>query len=366
MKIGVLSCDLSHKHGWAHYSLSLLQALQRAGADLRIITSRNSPDQPGLPATRILPNLTPAEGLILPKLAAQLPVIRRAFQDCDVIHATVEPFAPAAAWVRGQRPAVVTAHGSYVQLLPQRRFPVGALYARSLSQSRLVCVSRYTESVARAALPNAETVVINNGVDAERFAQLPPLSQPKTGPVVLCVGAVKARKGILELVQAMAPVRDAFPTVQCVIIGSLNNSAYVAQVQQAITTLGLTQHVQLLGHVPDETLLAWYGAADVFALPSLNIKGKFEGYGIAHLEASAAGLPVIGTRDCGAADAIHDGETGILLSQADLAGTLPQAISHLLSHPDEARRMGAAGKAHAQRQSWDAVAQQMIALYHHV
>lgn len=365
MKIGILSCDLSHRHGWAHYSLSLIQALKRAGAELEIITSRNSPVIDGLPTTRILPNLTPAEGLILPKLAAQLPKIRALFRDCDVIHATVEPFAPAAAWVRAKRPYLVTAHGSYVQLLPQRRWPIGGIYQQALAESRLVCVSHYTQSVAHDALPHTQSVVINNGVDVERFATLPPLSEPKKGPTVLCVGAVKPRKGILELVQAIAAVRESLPTVQCVIIGSLKDTDYVNTVQQAITDLNLGETVQLLGHVPDEVLLGWYGAADVFALPSMTIKGKFEGYGIAHLEASAAGLPVIGTRDSGAADAIREGETGLLLNQADFPDALAAAILQLLQAPELAQHMGAAGREHAQKQTWDAVAQQMLEQYHH-
>jgi phosphatidylinositol alpha-1,6-mannosyltransferase len=92
--------------------------------------------------------------------------------------------------------------------------------------------------------------------------------------------------------------------------------------------------------------MSWYGSAHVFALPSLNVGWKFEGYGLAHLEASAAGLPVIGTTDCGAADAIDDGVTGLLVTQAQVAERLPAAIIRLLSDP--------------------ALAAQMIALYNEI
>ena len=53
-------------------------------------------------------------------------------------------------------------------------------------------------------------------------------------------------------------------------------------------------------------------------MASLNVGWKFEGFGLTLLEASAAGLPVIGTRDCGAEDAVIEGETGLLVAQSDL------------------------------------------------
>ena len=85
--------------------------------------------------------------------------------------------------------------------------------------------------------------------------------------------------------------------------------ATVSNVVQQLEADGLQEAVHILGRVPDETLLGWYHAADVFALPAINVGGKFEGYGLVYIEASAAGLPVVGTLDCGAEDAIRDGET---------------------------------------------------------
>jgi phosphatidyl-myo-inositol dimannoside synthase len=109
--------------------------------------------------------------------------------------------------------------------------------------------------------------------------------------------------------------------------------------------------------------MGWHGAADVFVLPSINAGWKFEGYGLVHMEASAAGLPVIGTTGCGVEDTVDDGVTGLLIPQSEIAEKLPQAILGLLSNPEKARRLGEAGKAKARRQTWDHVAGQMIALY---
>ncbi len=362
LKIGLLTCELTHKHGWAHYSLSLIQALQRLGVEMTIIAARNTPPINGLAVHPLLPNTNPRERFLLPKMALRTSAISRLLRDCHVVHATVEPYAPAAMWAASDKPLIVTGHGSYMRLSQERRWPFNALYGRVFERAHVVCVSHYTESVVHAVLPAAHTSVVNNGVDIERFSYTP---RTKTElKMVLSVGAVKPRKGTLELVRAMAEVRRQIPDAQCVIIGSLTQEiAYVGQIRAAIRDLHLEDCVQLLGHVPDETLMRWYRDADIFVVPSMNDGWKFEGYGIVYLEASAAGLPVIGTTENGGEDAIDDGITGLLVPQDEVAEKLPEAIIHLLTHPELAAQMGAAGRAKAERQTWNHVTQEMVALY---
>lgn len=307
-----------------------------------------------------------------------IPRVRAILQDCDVIHATIEPFAPLASWIADSRPLLITGHGTYVRQWSERRWPVNTIYRRAFLQARLVCVSHYTEKIAKATLPPVRSVVVNNGVDVERFQNPLPLAPSplhgegektvthveKRGPTVLSVGAVKPRKGTLELVQAMAIVRREMPDVQCVIIGNLDlEPDYVAKVRAAIEELDLGGCVHLLGHVPEATLMGWYHGADVFAVPSMNEDGRFEGYGLIYLEAGAAGLAVIGTTENGGEDAIDDGVTGFLIPQARVADELPGAILRLLRDPALAAQMGAAGREKAARQTWDHVAREMLLLY---
>src|SRR6266496_3121445 len=115
MHVGLLTSDLSYKHGWAHYSLSLIQALRRAGVNLTIVTTRNSPDVEGLTIHKLLPSITPAESNLLLRQWMLTAQIRALLQDCNVIHATIEPFAPLASWIAGSRPLLITGHGTYVR-----------------------------------------------------------------------------------------------------------------------------------------------------------------------------------------------------------------------------------------------------------
>jgi glycosyltransferase involved in cell wall biosynthesis len=360
--IGFITCELTHRHGWARYSTELISHLHREGVRVTVIASCSSPTAFDFPVYPILPEVITH---CLPlRLLSVLPYARALLRNCDLLQVTLEPFAPLGVWAAGSRPLFLSVHGSYAALPQFKRFPLNHLYSQSFRRVQAVCVSRYTAEVYKRVMPGACPLVVNNGVDVARFAQLMPPSEPKHGPIVLAVGAVKARKGILELVSAMAVVRRSIPNVQCVIIGSLSTeAAYVAQVRSAIASLRLQDSIRLLGHVPEETLLGWYSAADVFVLPSMNTGWKFEGFGLVYLEASAAGLPVIGTRGCGAEDTIDDGVTGVLVSQERIADELPAALMCLLSDPALRERMGAAGRAKAQMYTWERVAQHMMMLY---
>jgi phosphatidylinositol alpha-1,6-mannosyltransferase len=361
VRIGLLAADLTHRHGWAHYSLSLLQALGRAGADVSVLAPTNSPLVEGVRVLPILPTLDPLQGGMLARQLARVGAARSALADCHIIHSAVELYAPLAAVAAGSRPLVITAHGTYVRL-PRRGGVSGWMYRRAFARSTLACVSHFTASEAERILPGARTVVIPNGIDSARFDSLPPAH--RQGSTVLFVGAVKPRKGVLPLVRAIARVRERIPDVRCLIAGALDQEpAYVAQVREAIAANGLEESVQLLGRLSAADLLPLYAAADVFALPSLNLDGKFEGFGLALLEASAAGLPVIGSRGCGAEDAVRHGQTGLLIRQAEIEAELTEALLQLLTRPDERLRMGAAGRAFAQAQTWDAAAQALIGLY---
>ncbi len=131
-------------------------------------------------------------------------------------------------------------------------------------------MSRYTERRVHVVLPQAQTQVIPNGVDLARFAR----------PASSCVQARadcplgrsdQPRKGFLEIVEAMALVRAQIPEAEAVFIGDpQGDPRYVARLRERIAALGLQEAVRLLGRLPEPELLAWYAAADVFALHSLN------------------------------------------------------------------------------------------------
>jgi glycosyltransferase involved in cell wall biosynthesis len=98
--------------------------------------------------------------------------------------------------------------------------------------------------------------------------------------------------------------------------------------------------------VPSEALPAWYAAADIVAVPSLDARACGS---LSAAEASATGRPVVASRVGGVPEFVVDGTTGLLVPPGD-AEALAAALATLAGAPDEARRLGLAGRVHAEAQ----------------
>ncbi len=360
MHIGLLAPDLNPHHGWGAYSLGLIAALRRADVRLSVVAAQDSPADAAPNAPRLLPSVSPLRrAFILHQLMA-LPQTRAHLRTCTHIHALVEPYAPLGAWLCGSRPLIMTAHGTYARL-PERRFPNGMIYRQAFRRAHIIAVSSHTAGIVQALLPGTTPTVIPNGIDAARYLALP--RQPAPEPTLLFVGGVKPRKGVLELIRAFARTRAQLPQARLWVVGALTlDPAYVASVQACIGELGLSEAVILHGRLDDDDLLLLYSRASAFVLPAQEVAGGFEGFGLALLEASAAGLPVISTRGSGTEDAVRDGETGLLVAQDD-PQALVDTLLRVLTDPALAARLGRAGRAYAAAQTWDAVAARVIAVY---
>jgi phosphatidylinositol alpha-1,6-mannosyltransferase len=178
--------------------------------------------------------------------------------------------------------------------------------------------------------------------------------------VVLTVGAMKARKGHAVTLEAVARARAAVPGLRWVVAGGGGEGA--ERLRERAAALGIADRVHVLGRVSFPELVAWYRRADVFALLPVDDGGSFEGFGLVYLEAAAAGTPAIGTRGCGAGEAIVDGVTGLLVPPRDPAAAAA-ALVRLLGDGALRERMGRAARARARELSWAGLAERLAALY---
>ncbi len=360
MRVALLSAPPVPSHGWGRYTRDLIVSLVGQQVEVVLVTSPDAPADPELPLAgyyRILPSFVTPTRFTSLRLLTAIPAVAKATANCDLIHVIVEPYALSVPMTRRM---VVTAHGTYIPRTVERR-PFGALYRRAYQRASVICVSGYTQKRVQAAIPELRSIVIPNGVNFEHYQQSG--TQPtKRGPTVLAVGQMKARKGFHILAQAMRAVRKAIPDAEAVFIGDQADTTYVNAIQAQLERDGLTGAVHLLGRVPDDVLLGWYHAAEIFALPALNIGKQFEGFGLVYLEANAAGLPAIGTLDCGAEEAICDGETGFLIPQNDVAATA-ETVTRLLKDGSLRHSMGEAAKRHAQKHGWNEIARRVKEVY---
>jgi phosphatidyl-myo-inositol dimannoside synthase len=206
------------------------------------------------------------------------------------------------------------------------------------------------------------------GVDAARFGPDPAAGQAvreryglADRPVVVCVSRLVPRKGQDTLIKAWPEVLRQVPGAALVVVGGGPHRAALHRLSERI---GVSPHVTFTGPVPADELPAHYAAGDVFAMPCRTRRGGLdvEGLGIVYLEASAAGLPVIGGDSGGAPDAIADGESGYVVPGRDVAA-LAARVTELLSDPAKARAMGEKGRAWVEHDwSWDQAAARLRAI----
>ena len=149
----------------------------------------------------------------------------------------------------------------------------------------------------------------------------------------------------------MPKVLAAVPDAKLRVVGG---GPGLKSLEKQIVRLDLENDVTLLGELPDdEAVRIEYAGADVFCLPSLQ-----EGFGIAYLEAMAAGLPVVALDVAAAPEVV--GDAGVLLPPPGDEATLADALINLLKNKDLREELGRRGTERASAYSWRAVAGRFI------
>jgi glycosyltransferase involved in cell wall biosynthesis len=151
-------------------------------------------------------------------------------------------------------------------------------------------------------------------------------------PTLLSVGMMRTRDKLASYrVLADAFARLRHKAWQAVLVG---DGPARAEVERLMAPFG--KRVRFAGAVPHAELPKIYASADLYLWPAIN-----EAYGMAFLEAQAAGLPVVAGRTGGVPAVVSDGTTGLLTPVGD-AAAFAQAVARLLDRPDERARLGSA------------------------
>jgi len=253
-------------------------------------------------------------------------------------------------------PYSVTVHGGEFMLPSRLPLARGAL-RRVVGEAFVVLAqSSFSEKIVSRFFEVPPPIRrVTCGVDIYRIDNAIPMpSVPKDGPVVLSVSRLVARKGPATLIRAMPSILEDHPTTTAVIVGGGPDEK---RLKSLARELFVDDSVLFAGPQPWETIPRWYAAADIFALPTRERFGgvETEGLPLVYVEAAAAGLPIIGGRAGGVADAVRHEETGLLVDGSDPDETAA-AIGRLLSDPQEMSRMGAAARKMAETDfSWDTI-----------
>jgi glycosyltransferase involved in cell wall biosynthesis len=382
MRVLFLTDSLSDLDGIGRYTTRLVAALEECIPRFEprfLLARKHRPNSPSLPAhwrwqVALPPDyylyMSPAR--FWASTAWSLPQAAWAAREVDLVHATKDyphSWLAAQAARLAARPCVATAHGTYsVAPLDQPRHRARAVdtFARL---DGLVCVSNYTRHQVESrlppgALPRERVVVVGNAVRAEHYAAPRELgARPWHGRAyTLTIAEVKERKGHhLGLTAFLAVAKDR-PALHHYIVGNCVRDEYHLGLLRQVEQAGCQGRVHFLGNVSEDEKVDLLQRALVFLHTPVTAKdGGFEGFGIVYLEASACGTPSIGTRDCGAEDAILDGATGLLVEPTVEATRA--ALARLVDDESQRRELGEGARRHAQRSSWRDNAERVAALY---
>lgn len=142
--------------------------------------------------------------------------------------------------------------------------------------------------------------------------------------ILLSVGRLTERKGILEFIQNCLPqIVQAVPNTVLLIIGDTANNALNNKFQnkedllKAAKKINIDQHIIFTGAVDEETLIQFYYMATIHVFPVKHIPNDPEGFGMVAIEAASYGLPTIAFATGGIIDAVHHGKTGYLIKNQD-------------------------------------------------
>lgn len=182
-------------------------------------------------------------------------------------------------------------------------------------------------------------------------------------PMLLSVGRLAKRKGLVEFVQHSLPsIVARHPDVILVVVGgnpsdSLTHKQDVkSQIEAEAKRRGLEDYVRLLSWIDREDLIQLYHACNVFVLPAIGVPGDIEGFGIVLIEAGAAGKPVVSTELGGITDAVLNGRSGILVEPRQWE-EISDAISNLLANTSLQEQLGQFGRERVRREfDWPVIA----------
>lgn len=369
MKILMLASEFHpFRGGIATYAAEIARAAVQAGHTVTVVAADYEGEGPSdtfpfrvlrYPGGQHSMRDLPAKIALVQRLAREEP-------DFDIVHAVDWPFYIPLALSPYRRRArcILSFHGTEVTFIQHwlRALPLAFLRFWN-GWAECVANSADTASRLQQAFSPPSVRVVRLGVGPEWLSAQVPRRQARQALgiaegafVIASLGRVVPRKGYDLLTRALATLPpDILYHIQWQIIGPFIDAAYAQKLSEANASLACTV---MTGLLPWEEVVLRLSAADVFVLPGQRLEGGgVEGFGLVYLEAGALGLPSVATDIGGIADAIDDGESGLLVPEDDHMA-LAAALLRLHDNPAERKRLSQGARRRAQASSWIAAAQE--------
>ncbi len=233
----------------------------------------------------------------------------------------------------------------------------------------ILCVGRAEQEATQRRYPDKNVVFLPNGADTARFCSGDGAGFrsrnriPQDAVVVGTIGRIDPQKNQRFLLNALPEMLRIVPNLHLLLVGHVTNSNYREELDRQAAQSGLEGRITLVPGLDASRseLVDAYHALDLFVLPS-----QHEPFGIAILEAWAAGKPIIASRVGGVPSFVENGTNGLLYTPGDTSEFL-RAFTAWFQRPDMSIRLAQTGRETARtRFDWDTVTRDLIKLYESV
>jgi len=285
------------------------------------------------------------------------PVLRRALRRIhaafpfELVHAHYAvPTADAVGRADGALPLVISVHGHDVQGAGAG----GPAVRTALEGARLVIANSAGTEQRCLAIGARTTRVIHLGADIPARLPRRPASE---GPTLVTVAHLAARKRHADVIAAVARLRARHPGLRYVVVGDGPERERLTELARS---LGVEDAVQWRGALAPDLAVEAAARASLFVLPSVD-----EAFGVAYIEAMAAGVPAIGCEGEDGPEEIASAGGGIVLVPPRDPAALADRIDELLSDRMALAALGAEARSTVQRGfSWERCGRETAAAYH--
>lgn len=245
-------------------------------------------------------------------------------------------------------PFCVIAHGTDISSI-QAHFYKRIINALLRSAQAVFANSRKTsEVVKKTGVHPAIIHIINPMVDMTmQIGEVSPNKIRQTYSLegkkcILTVCRLVERKGVDTVIRAMPEILKLVPEAHYLIVGS---GPYKVELEKLTRELGLESHITYVGYVAHEDVTHYYAMCDAFVLISRDLPDKtdMEGFGLVFLEANLFEKPVVAGRSGGIADAVVNGQTGLMVDPNN-PSEAADAVVKLLLNKSLAHQLGETGR----------------------
>jgi teichuronic acid biosynthesis glycosyltransferase TuaC len=249
------------------------------------------------------------------------------------------------------KPVVITARGTDINLIPQYALPRKQLmWAAEHAAGMITVCNALRDEMVQLGMPGERIVPLRNGVDLQRFA---PMDRQAARVKLGIDGFTLVSVGLLDTRKAHDLTIGALPLMPDAKLFIAGTGPERKNLELQAQRLGVADRVTFLGAVAQPQLKEYYNAADAMVLASSR-----EGWANVLLESMACGTPVVASNVWGTPEVVAAPEAGVLMPERTSEG-IARAVRTLREHyPDHA-----ATRRYAENFSWDATTEGQIQLF---